>query len=415
MEPISNYAARLNEVYATGSKPKENLDIIIKYLRKSRHSGLSEKTQSNNYQVLTFFSKWCSIPLQELTEDSILDYLDYLEDYTYLRAGRAHKYSKATIASNKVLLRQFLNSIGKEEIGQLLKEKGSRKREPKDRRDLLTHAEIELLIDAAQLPRDKAIIAVLYESGCRKGEILSSRIRDIEFNDNGCKLTFPQGKTGKRTVQLVYAASYVRAWIEVHPVRNNSEAKLFVSMYSRHEGLSEQGLYYQIQKIAVRAGITKRVNPHSFRHARASDLAEHLTEQQLKAYMGWTQGSSMAQIYVHDPDTDNAILRMNGIEIRESKDEGLKVIRCPRCKELQDVKAQFCSKCSMVLDPELAAKAEAEKDEMKNQLESLKRQFEEMNKTYAEMFEDIEPDPVTDTALRAKGKHRLVLLPEGED
>ena len=51
----------------------------------------------------------------------------------------------------------------------------------------------------------------------------------------------------------------------------------------------------------------------------------------------------------------------------------------------------------------------------RTELEELKEKFSEMNKTYAEMFDNIEPDPVTTTALKAKGKHRLVLLPDEED
>jgi len=51
----------------------------------------------------------------------------------------------------------------------------------------------------------------------------------------------------------------------------------------------------------------------------------------------------------------------------------------------------------------------------RTELEELKEKFSEMNKTYAEMFDNIEPDPMTSSALRAKGKHRLVLLPEEEE
>lgn len=38
---------------------------------------------------------------------------------------------------------------------------------------------------AAENPRDKALISVLYESGCRIGEILSLKIRNVEFDNNG--------------------------------------------------------------------------------------------------------------------------------------------------------------------------------------------------------------------------------------
>lgn len=197
-------------------------------------------------------------------------------------------------------------------------------------------------------------------SYCRRGELLSCDIKDLDFDENGALLTFPVSKTGKRTVRLVYAASYLRAWVGVHPCRTSegkpdSKAPLFVSMWSRegtYKRLAAQGLYVQIQKIAKRAGITKKANPHAFRHARASDLAEHLTEQQLKKYLGWTAGSNMCAVYVHDPDADNAILKMNGIQIEDTHTDGLRVGKCPRCKELNPEKAVFCLKCGLPLTNE---------------------------------------------------------------
>lgn len=107
------------------------------------------------------------------------------------------------------MLTKFFTISGFLQLGKLLTEKGGRILEPKDRKDLLTKPEIERLIDTAQLPRDKAIIAVLYESGCRRGELLSCRVGDANFNENGCKLTFPEVKTGKRTVQLVFASFFL--------------------------------------------------------------------------------------------------------------------------------------------------------------------------------------------------------------
>lgn len=110
-----------------------------------------------------------------------------------------------------------------------------------------------------------------------------------------------------------------------------------------------------LKSVAKRAGIKKNIHPHLLRHSRATYLAKHLTEQQMKSELGWTAGSSMAAIYVHlsGKDRDEAILKMNGIEVQETvSDSALKTIKCPRCREIQDKKAQFCFKCGLPLTKE---------------------------------------------------------------
>lgn len=59
------------------------------------------------------------------------------------------------------------------------------------------------------------------------------------------------------------------------------------------------------KKAARKTKIRKRCNPHIFRHSRATLLAQHLTEAQLKQVFGWTQSSKMASVYVHLSGRDN--------------------------------------------------------------------------------------------------------------
>jgi integrase/recombinase XerD len=44
------------------------------------------------------------------------------------------------------------------------------------------------MAESAETIRDKAFILVLYESGCRIGEILTLRIRNVQFDDYGAVL-----------------------------------------------------------------------------------------------------------------------------------------------------------------------------------------------------------------------------------
>ncbi len=75
------------------------------------------------------------------------------------------------------------------------------------------------------------------------------------------------------------------------------------------------------KRIAEKAGIKKRIHPHLFRHSRSTHLAKHLTEAQMKQYLGWVQGSDMAAIYVHlsGRDVDDALLRCTGYSQSETQ------------------------------------------------------------------------------------------------
>lgn len=67
------------------------------------------------------------------------------------------------------------------------------------------------------------------------------------------------------------------------------------------------------------------MNPHNFRHSRATYLANFLTEAQMKEYFGWQQDSKMAGVHVHlsGRDVDNALLRVYGIENKNEKKESI--------------------------------------------------------------------------------------------
>ncbi|WP_292391807.1 tyrosine-type recombinase/integrase [Methanosarcina sp. UBA5] len=371
IEPIDNYAHRLIKIFDTSEKPAENLTAFRLFIRKEGNTGLSDETLKSYYSAFIVFSRWCSKPLNDLTELDILDFLDYL---------KACGYAATSMHSYKGVYKKFFNTQNKE-LAELFKERRPpTNSENKKRENLLTKEEVEKMINTANNYRDKAVIATLYESGARRGELLSCRIKDVIFDANGARITL-KGKTGTRIVRLVFAASFLRDWITNHPCRDtkgkpDKEAFLCTSLHSKIitapsgeqinfiERLANQGLDKQLKRIAKRCGVEKAVNPHAWRHARASDLAEHLTDQQLKRVMGWRPDSRMAAVYVHDVDTEMALLKLNGIEIEGTYTDGLKVGRCPRCKELNPETQGYCGKCGLPLKDATAAEIERGKQDL---------------------------------------------------
>ena len=90
-------------------------------------------------------------------------------------------------------------------------------------------------------------------------------------------------------------------------------------------------------------------------------MANHLTEFQMNQYFGWIQGSDMPATYVHmsGREVDNAILKMNGIETDEKREE-TKMLPpiCPRCDTINGHDSKFCLKCGGVLNLKSAMELE---------------------------------------------------------
>ncbi len=223
--------------------------------------------------------------------------------------------------------------------------------------DMLTQAEVARLISAAKSERDRALVSVLYESGCRVGEILSLRVKHVQRHPHGFQITVA-GSKGSRRLLLVASTPYVTAWLNVHPRANDPDATLWPTYDHRTAPLSYSHVRNVLGALARRAGVTKAVNPHNFRHTRATHLATHLTEAQMKEYFGCVHASEMASTYVHlsGRDVDNALLKLNGIAVPEEANgsDRFTLRACPMCKLDNPPTNSFCSRCGSVLDEQAA-------------------------------------------------------------
>jgi hypothetical protein len=163
-----------------------------------------------------------------------------------------------------------------------------------------------------------------------------------------------RGKTGSRRVRIVCSAPYLAEWMNVHPSKDDADSPLWINRDSR-KVISYARVRAILLRAKNRAGIDKAVNPHNFRHSRATHLANHLTEAQMKEFFGWTQGSNMASVYVHlsGRDVDKALLKAYGVSVaEEEKESRLRPRKCSRCGKVNPVTNKFCGLCGMCLDRE---------------------------------------------------------------
>lgn len=243
---------------------------------------------------------------------------------------------------------------------------------PKHKPDyIVEQSEVDLLIQACDNARDKAIIALLYDSGIRIGELLNLQIQDIVFNEWGMNVSITlessQTKNHERVVPVRGdSVGYVKAWINVHPDSFNEKAWLFCGIghtSNKVDKMTEQmshpqiySSFKKIKKRAVKMGLNenKRIHPHKFRHNMATHWAPKLSEPVLEKMMGWGYASRMTRVYLHlnDDAVEDAVLKAHGIK-SEKKEDVLRTPHiCMNCKTMNPSKNQYCLQCGMPLKVE---------------------------------------------------------------
>ena len=293
-----------------------NKKLILNFVNYCFSEGIGEHRALKYLSTLKIVAKSIFTDFDKATEDEIRAYVGSIER-SALSDWTKHDY--------KVSLKKFYKWLngGEEPLKVRWIKTTLKKHDRKLPEDMLKEEEVELMIDTALNKRDKAIIALLWDIGARIGEIGNLRVKDIKFDDIGISILV-NGKTGPRRVRAVWSVNYLKDWLKDHPNQKNPEAPLWFNFAKKTEKLEAMqygAIRMQLNKISKKAGISKKIHPHLFRHSRCTHMASYLTEAQMNVYFGWVQGSDMPSIYVHlsGRDVDDVILKANGVVDKDAK------------------------------------------------------------------------------------------------
>jgi len=364
MEEIYDLNQRLKRVVETIRNSERisetNKKLIMKFHDDCFAEGLSVARILFYMNRLWNIARWVDKNFDEMTEEDIKKLVKEISQMDY---------SEQTKLDHKKVLKKFFKWLdGDDRRVKWLKTSFKTNKE-KLPEELLNKEDIQKLIKACYNVRDKALISVLWESGCRVGELLGMKIKNVQFDDKGAVIIV-YGKTGSRRIRLVSSVPHLSNWLEHHPCKNDPESPLWVSIGSKNHAkqIKYHCLNARLRKIAKRAGIKKKVNPHMFRHSRATDLANFLTEAQMKQYFGWTKDSKMASVYVHlsGRDIDETILKIHGKlnENEKTTHEQLKTQVCPVCGYENAPELEFCLKCRKPLNIKTLIEMEEKEKEL---------------------------------------------------
>jgi integrase/recombinase XerD len=148
--------------------------------------------------------------------------------------------------------------------------------------------------------RDKAILEVLYATGVRVSELISLRLHQV-FPEEGIIRVFGKGSK-ERIVPIGKSAlrwidRYLKETRSLLQRRDRSQDSLFLN--SRGAPMTRMAIWNIVQTYAQRAGITKEVHPHTFRHSFATHLLEGGADLRAVQEMLGHSDISTTQIYTH--------------------------------------------------------------------------------------------------------------------
>lgn len=369
---------------------KANKEVIAEFTRYCKAQDLSPSIMIHNMRIIGMLAIFLKKAYKNARKQDIEDFCIGLREGMRLRnetfltekgtyLEQFGPYKQSSLNTYNAVVKKFyrwLYGLPKDEDPEITewirtREKTNNRKLPED---LLTAAEVKSIVEAATDPRDKAMMMVLYESGCRCGELLSLRVKSVRFDDYGAQIVV-DGKTGMRRIRLIDAIPELRMWLNHHPLKDDPDAPLWINLkYSNFQALGPAGVERTIRKLAKRAGITKRIHPHLFRHSRFTELAQHFTESELRLLGGWSGRSDMIETYVHlaGRDIDKKMLELKGVAIdKRDLSSPLEARKCPRCEEVNPHSARFCNRCTLPLDPKAAMELEEQREKERKLHEKL--------------------------------------------
>jgi integrase/recombinase XerD len=226
-----------------------------------------------------------------------------LRDFVYLLKDMG--LSAATIRRSVSAIRTYYGFLAGE--GRVRSDPSDRLESPRRGRvlpDTLSVAEVEALIAAPGVDdplawRDRALLELGYGAGMRVSELCGVGLTDLLLTEGLVRVFGKGGKErlvplGRNTIGAV--SIYLH---QLRPTLDRGHGGGRVLLNARGEPLSRVGAWGIVKRAAERAGITKRVTPHTLRHSFATHLLEGGADLRAVQEMLGHADLSTTQIYTH--------------------------------------------------------------------------------------------------------------------
>jgi site-specific recombinase XerD len=284
---------------------------FLEYLEIEK--GRSLKTIESYRRYLDRFLKFSKVDRPEKITDSVIrEYRLWLNRQTLPKNTHESNHvtlKKKTQNYHLIALRSFLKYLMRREISSLSPERIELAKTPERALELISNEELMRLLEAPEgnserSLRDRAILELLFSTGLRVSE-LCSLTRDIDLRKSELSV---RGKGEK--IRVVFLSPKARDAIGSYLAgRKDLDNALFVRIAKKapaprmdNLGLTPRSIERIVKHYAIKAGISKKVTPHTIRHSFATDLLQNGADlRSVQALLGHANIAT-TQIYTHITD-----------------------------------------------------------------------------------------------------------------
>lgn len=254
-------------------------DCYRVYMVAKKIEGMSPESMKTYNFYLTDFFEHINRPFEQVTTNDIRIYLYETQKRTGI--------SNRTLDGKRLVINTFMDWCWKEgyipnnPCASIKPIKFEEKpREP------LSNMELEIVRDACENYRDKAMIELFFSTGCRLSEMVNLKISDIDFTSKEVHLF---GKGSKhRTSYLNAKAEYMlKKYFELERPKDSISDSVFVIFRKPYNRMQKGSIYARVKAIQKRSGIERSLFPHLLRHTMATDaLNRGMNVAEVKEILG---------------------------------------------------------------------------------------------------------------------------------
>jgi len=272
---------------------------FVDYLRSECH--LADNTVVAYQRDVRRFQQWLASAGKQILGLNIRDLSDFV---AWLHA---EELAPASIARHIVALRMFfrylqLEGILRDNLAELLGSQKLWERVPV----VLSPQMVARFLEAprpydAFWRRDRAMLELLYATGCRASELSNLRMQDIHLADSFCMC---HGKGGKQRLVPLGRAAKEAVLEYIENERSNLAAHApsppeWLLLSRRGRRLRREAIWELVKRYAARVGAPPSISPHTLRHSFATHvLAGGADLRQVQEMLGHASIQT-TQVYTH--------------------------------------------------------------------------------------------------------------------
>lgn len=222
-----------------------------------------------------------------ISSEELKEYLYHAKNHLRL----SNSFINQTISAVKILHQDVLGLKWDDSI------KIKRPRKEYKLPDILSREEVLRMIAVTSNYKHKALIALLYSSGIRRDELLHLQLKDIDSKRMVIRVTLAKGNKSRDALLAVNSLTLLRQYYRFSfpkPVKY-----VFEAGGRPGEPYSASSVSKIIKRAALKAGIKKKVHPHSLRHAFATHMLEQGSNLKLIQKLLGHASLSSTMVYLH--------------------------------------------------------------------------------------------------------------------